>query len=133
MFYSNSAALNQFLESFLTQRMSSPVWMSSTELISPDEKDYEINYTKDGAYLIYEVPGFNKTNLKIELDNDHLTVEGKRTYKLNGEDVIKKISKKFKVGMNYDSSQLEATVEDGILSVFVPNLQKKEKKQIKLL
>ena len=133
MFYRDSAALNKFFEGFLNSRMSTPIWYSSTDLTPIDEKDYEVNYTKDGAYLIYEVPGFNKSNLKIELDNDYLLINGTRTYKLNGEDMVKKITQKFKVGSGYDSSQLEATIEDGILSVFVPNLQKREKKEIKLL
>lgn len=97
------------------------------------EENYEINHTKDGAYLFFEAPGFNKTNLKVEMENGSLFIEGKRTYKINGEEKTKSISKQFKVGEGYDPDSLEATIEDGLLTVFVPNFKKREKKRISLL
>ena len=33
-----------------------------------DENNYEVNQTKDGAYLFFEAPGFNKSNLKVEIE-----------------------------------------------------------------
>lgn len=97
------------------------------------EEMYEINYTNDGAYLFFDAAGFNKSNLKVEMEDGELFINGKRTYKLNGEEKIKTISKKFKIGDKYDSSLIEATIEDGLLTVFVPNFEKKEKKRISLL
>lgn len=134
MIYSNSN-FNDFLDSFFGNRMSSPVYSTKLKLNSPESQTdfYEVNYTKDGAYLLYEVPGFNKKNLKVELENDYIIVEGTRTYKLNGEDVSKKLYEKFKIGNNYNSSQIEATIDDGILSIFVPNMKKEEKKRITIL
>ena len=97
-----------------------------------DDK-YEVNYTKDGAYLLMEAPGFNKTNLKVEMENGFLFVEGKRTYKLNGEEVSRTISRRFQIGDGYQSEAVEATIEDGLLTVFVPNMKKIEKKRISIL
>lgn len=109
-----------------------PMYRLSTNMVE-SEKPYEINYTKDGAYLLYEVPGFNKGNLKVEMEDGYLFIEGKRTYKLNGEEVSKTVSNKFKLNSDYNSSSIEATVEDGILTVFIPNYKKTEKKRISLL
>lgn len=97
------------------------------------EENYEINQTKDGAYLFFEVPGFNKSNLKVEMEDGMLTINGKRTYEMNKEEKVKTISKKFTVGTEYDAESIEATIEDGLLTVFVPNFKKKEKKKISLL
>lgn len=96
---------------------------------------YEINQTKDGGYLFFEVPGFNKKNLNVEVEDNVLHVHGTRTYKLNGEDIEKNINKKFKIGKGHDISTIEATVEDGILTVFIPNYRmvKKDKKKISLI
>ena len=58
-----------------------------------DENNYEVNQTKDGAYLLFEAPGFNKSNLKVEMEDGVLHINGTRTYKLNGEEKTKKISK----------------------------------------
>ena len=97
------------------------------------EESYEINYTKDGAYLLFEAPGFNKTNLKVEMENGKIFIEGKRIYKVNGEEKTKSISKQFKIGEGYESSSIEATIEDGLLTIFVPNFKKQEKKRISIL
>jgi HSP20 family protein len=98
-----------------------------------EDNSYEVNQTKDGAYLFFEAPGFNKSNLKVEMESGVLSIEGKRTYKLNGEEKTKSISKEFKIGSDYDPSSIEATIEDGLLTVFVPNYKKQEKKRINLL
>jgi HSP20 family protein len=106
-----------------------------TSVISKNsnEENYEINQTKDGAYLFFEVPGFNKSNLKVEMEDGVLIIQGKRVYKLNGEEKTKSVSKEFKIGKEYNSSEIEATIEDGLLTVFVPNYKKEEKKRINLL
>jgi len=97
------------------------------------EESYEINQTKDGVYLFFEAPGFNKTNLKVEMEDGLLYINGKRTYKLNGEEKTKTINKEFKVGDGYNASSIEATIEDGLLTVFVPNYKKQDKKRISIL
>jgi HSP20 family molecular chaperone IbpA len=52
---------------------------------------------------------------------------------MNGEEKTKSVSKEFKIGKEYNSSEIEATIEDGLLTVFVPNYKKQEKKRINLL
>lgn len=121
--------IDKIIDSFFNVE---PLYRVSTSS-SESEKPYEINYTKDGAYLIYEVPGFNKTNLKVEIEDGTLYIEGKRTYKINGEENFKTISNKFRLNSEYNSSSVEATIEDGILTVFIPNYKKTEKKRISLL
>lgn len=99
-----------------------------------EEDDYEIDYTNDGAYCFFDVPGFNKTNLKVELENGKIFIEGKKSYKINGQEKTRTISQNFKIGEGYDASSLEATIEDGVLTLFVPNMKKSEgKKRISLL
>jgi HSP20 family molecular chaperone IbpA len=67
------------------------------------------------------------------MEDGILIIEGKRVYKLNGEEKTKSFSKEFKIGKEYNSSEIEATIEDGLLTVFVPNYKKQEKKRINLL
>jgi len=106
-----------------------------TSVVTKTEGDenYEMNHTSDGAYLFFEAPGFNKNNMKVEMEDGILHIEGKRTYKLNGKEKTRTISKEFKIGKEYDPSLVEATIEDGLLTVFVPNFKKQETKRISLL
>jgi HSP20 family molecular chaperone IbpA len=124
---------NDLFERFFTV---SPNYNFKTSLVKSKldgEENYEVNYTKDGAYLFFEAPGFNKSTLKVEMEDGKLYIQGKRTYKLNGQEVIKTIDKNFKIGDDYNYKSIEATIEDGLLTVFVPNYKKQEKKRISLL
>lgn len=125
-----SSNFERMIDSIFNQ---SPMWSVRNYSNMKEENDYEINYTKDGAYLHLEVPGFNKSNLKVDMEDGYIYVEGKREYKLNGEETTRNISKKFRIGDGYKSESVEATIEDGILTVFVPNYKKQEKKRISLI
>lgn len=130
MYYTN---FDDLMDSFFNNTSKPNFFMSSSVTRNNDGENYEINNTKDGAYLFFETPGFNKTNLKVEMEDGVLYINGVREYKLNGKDKTRKISKQFKIGEGYDSSLIEATIEDGILTVFIPNYKKQEKKRISIL
>lgn len=126
MYYSNSN-FDKLFDGFFNN-WNRPMINNSTAP-TLEKEPYEVNYTKDGAYLNFEVPGFNKETLKVELEDGVIYIDGKRKYKLNGEEVEKTITKTFRVGKEYDPSTIEATIEDGILTIFVNNYKKPEKKK----
>jgi HSP20 family molecular chaperone IbpA len=96
--------------------------------------DYEFYKTEDGFYQIFEVPGFNKSNLKVEVEGSKLTIDGKRVYKTSNGERSKVFHKIYDLGNKVDTSKLEATIEDGILAIFIPTPSEKEvRKKISLL
>lgn len=124
---------DDILDTFFNNRGRGNYNYTTTVVKNGSEETYEVNHTKDGAYLFFEAPGFNKSNLKVEMEDGVLHIEGKRTYKLNGEEKTKSISKEFKIGEGYKAESIEATIEDGLLTVFVPNYKKQEKRRISIL
>jgi HSP20 family molecular chaperone IbpA len=127
MVYRNA---NELFEKFFGE---TPTYQYYKKTVKDADENYEIDYTKDGAYLFFEAPGFNKLNLKVEMENGTLHIEGERTFKMEGESRTKSISKKFNIGEGYNPNSVEATIEDGLLTVFVPNFKKQEKKRVSLL
>lgn len=91
--------------------------------------DYEINVVKDGAYIHFEVPGFNKSNLDVLIEGSELVIEGTRKYKMNGEEKQKQINRRVELNNLYDPTTLEATVEDGLLTVYIPSFKKETQKR----
>jgi HSP20 family molecular chaperone IbpA len=91
--------------------------------------DYEINIVKDGAYLHFEVPGFNKTNLDVLIEGSELVIEGSRKFKMNGEEKEKQLNRRVELHNLYDPTTVEATVEDGILTVYIPSFKKESQKK----
>lgn len=136
MMYGND--LNKLFDKFFNSPTS---YYSSTYRLVPvddeteyvKEEEYEINHVKDGAYLHFEVPGFNKENLEITVEGTELVLEGKRTYKLNNSEKTKTLSKRVKLNNNYNPTTIEATISDGILTVYIPKYSKEtEKKKNKI-
>jgi HSP20 family protein len=130
MIYTNRT-FNEFFDKFFNEAPTYQYYKKTT-VKDADEK-YEVEYTKDGAYLFFEAPGFNKSNLKVEMENGVLHIVGERTYKMEGETKTKSILKQFNIGEGFNPESVEATIEDGLLTVFVPSFKKKEKKKISLL
>lgn len=96
--------------------------------------DYETHKTEDGVYYVFEVPGFNKTNLKVEVESSKLSIDGKRSYKTLHGERTKTFQKTYELGNKIDTTKLEATIEDGILTIFIPAPSEKEiRKKISLL
>lgn len=130
--------LNKLFDKFFN---SPTTYYSSTYRLVPIDEDteyvkdenYEINHVKDGAYLHFEVPGFNKENLEITFEGTELVLEGKRKYKLNGSEKEKNLNKRVKLNNSYNPSTIEATISDGILTVYIPKYSKEtEKKKNKI-
>jgi len=96
--------------------------------------DYETHKTEDGVYYVFEVPGFNKTNLKVEVESSKLSIDGKRSYKTLHGERTKTFQRTYELGNKIDTTKLEATIEDGILTIFIPAPSEKEiRKKISLL
>ncbi len=71
--------------------------------------------------LVYEIliPGFSKEEISLEVENRKLKVTGKK----EKESFIKNQTQVFLVPESYDVSKMEASLKDGVLSIFI---EKKE-------
>ncbi len=121
-----------------------------------NHKDYQVISNKDGDYIILEVPGYNKSNLKIDFEDGVIKIEGQRDLKLKSEYVKRTYFRQFALnGSNprqlegtFDNipltrimcqsdgsnvEQMEATLEDGILTLFIPKQKKNKSSKIKIL
>lgn len=125
----------KFLDELFGKLNTSPVYYKTYSIVPAESNtttlDYEIISAKDGSYFFFEVPGFNKTNLEVLIEGTNLVLSGTRTYKIDGKEKEKKLNKKVGLSsnMSYDSSMIEASVEDGILMVFIPNYSQESVKK----
>ncbi len=134
MYYSN---LDRIFDSFLNENNG---MYKTYKIVSANQNekidDYEMNVVKDGAYFQFEVPGFNKENLDVLIEGSELVIEGTRKYKMNGEEKEKLVNRRIELNNLYDPSIIEATIEDGILTVYIPSFKKetlKKKNKINLM
>ncbi|HZB15408.1 MAG TPA: Hsp20/alpha crystallin family protein, partial [Chryseolinea sp.] len=93
----------------------------------------DIIETEKAYELHFAVPGVNKEDFKIDLNDNHLTVSGERKFakekKENNLYVVEtqygNFSRTFSLPENVDASKINAVYNNGILEVTVPKDEKK--------
>ncbi len=87
----------------------------------------DILETEDGYRIVVEMPGVTREKLKIDLENDTLTLRGERqameTAKnvlLNGRSSNRPFVRRFALGKDLDRAGIQAKLENGLLTVTLP-------------
>jgi len=96
-----------------------------------------IEYTL-GYLILLEIPGLQKKNLDIRVNDGKLIVEGTRNFSFSDDDGVwqkreirdGKFNRIFSLGSNLDTERIEAKYEAGVLKIYIP---KKVKKEIEIL
>ena len=94
-------------------------------------------YEKDNNYHIeMDIPGFSKEDVKIEVDNDRLTIKASKSSESNDEDknYIKRersygeYQRSFSLG-DIDTDNIDATFEKGMLLITLPKKAAEDSKK----
>ena len=114
--------------------LSSIDWNKNTFKVDVEEKD-------DNYELTADLPGIKKENIKIDYDNDYMTIstsidDSKEEKNENGKFIRRErhagsTSRSFYVG-KIDKSQIHASFVDGVLKVSVPKPIEEEKTTIQI-
>ena len=98
-------------------------------------------YEKDNKYHIeMDVPGYNKEDIKIHLENNYLTISAEK--KEHDEDKSKKYIRRERTYSKFersiylgdaDENNIDAEYKNGILNIVVPKIEEnKSKKYIEI-
>ncbi len=94
---------------------------------------------KDGKVIVTaELPGINKKDISIDVDEDVLTIKGERKTENETKEVdfyrkerfIGSFSRSFVLPAGVSTEQINAEYKDGILKIEIPEAKKEEAKQI---
>ncbi|NEX13784.1 MAG: heat-shock protein Hsp20 [Prosthecochloris sp.] len=106
-----------------------------TSMVAPSFK-VDVSEDEKAIYIDADMPGMNKEDVKISMDEDVLTISAERTHE---EEEKKKdyhrversygsMSRSFSLGENVDLDNVDATYENGELRVVVMKKEPTEKK-----
>lgn len=88
--------------------------------------------------FVCDVPGLREEDLEVSLEEDTLTIKGKRPYDGSEKDNVwlgrryGAFSKSYKLPDLVDGENLSATLEYGVLTVRVPRKQKPEPRRVQV-
>jgi len=96
----------------------------------------------DKVGVIAEIPGLDKKDLVIEVEDGKLTISGDKhgTFDVKGAKVIRRelkqssFKRQFELGDLLDGEKVKANFKDGLLSIEIPKIEPKipEKKLVKI-
>lgn len=102
-----------------------PVTFSSSCHMNTDVKE-----TEKGFDIAVDMPGFDKKDINLSLDNGYLTISAKRE-QTEEENYLRRersltCSRSYYVGDKITEEDVKAKYENGTLNVFVPKLDAKQ-------
>jgi HSP20 family molecular chaperone IbpA len=99
----------------------------------------DISETEDALLLAMEVPGVDRKNIDIRVEEDTLTVEARidhATYEgmepLYTEYNVGHFSRRFALGHAIDQQQIGATLNDGVLTLTLKKVQQAKPRRIEI-
>jgi HSP20 family protein len=102
----------------------------------------DITETKDSYIVQAELPGVPKENIKIDIEDDVLTLSGEKKSESESKDESGKVFRRerrygtfersFSLPDNAESKQIKANFENGVLKVTVPKKASTEKIQVQV-
>lgn len=132
------------MKNYLQKRnYSDPLFEAFDDFFKPmfyddrfDSMRTDIKEVEGGYQLDIEMPGFDKSDIKISLENGYLTVSAQKSEKKEeGKDKTEKFIRKersvscqrsFYVGDDIDKENVKAKYENGMLTLTVPNSETKK-------
>ena len=127
--------LNQSFSDFLAP-LTSNEEVSNRRFMPP----VDIRETPDALILQAELPGLNKADVRITLENQVLTLSGERTFQKEvQEQNLHRVersygtfSRSFMLPANVETDKVQANFQDGVLTVTLPKVEKAKPRQIEI-
>jgi HSP20 family protein len=93
----------------------------------------EFKETEQAYFMSIDMPGVNKSNLELQVEGQHLLINGIRKRALvEGEDSKQKISRTILMPKEVDQEKIQAHCEDGVLFLALPKIEKAKPKKIEI-
>jgi len=126
---------NPFLSTTLFDEMLGELFQPR---VSYDAAKIDVKEYDDKVEVIAEIPGFTKEDVTLEYEKGHLTITGelkKDAAEETGKFLHKEIgsrsfARKFNLGDLFDVSKIDATFNDGILSITLPKSEDEKSRKI---
>ena len=91
----------------------------------------------DKVGIVAEIPGLNKKQLNVEVEDGVLTISGDKhsTFEEDGAKVIRRelkqssFKRSFELGEQLDGDNIAANFKDGVLSVSIPKIEPEKPKK----
>ncbi len=97
----------------------------------------DIFETNDALTVVVDLPGVNKDNVDVRVEENILTIKGNADYEppanpLPGEFNLQGYYRQFQLSDEVDQSRISAESKNGVLTIILPKAEKSKPRQIKV-
>ncbi len=122
------------------EHMLEHIWDGSRPTGMFGSYDVDIYSDDDHIYLEAELPGLNKEDVTVSVENGTLTIEGRKTHETIENDHVHHLqeryfgsfSRNFTLPVGVDAKKVEATMKDGVLRVVLNKHGRAKPKRIEV-
>ena len=105
-----------------------------TRYMAPPVDIYE---TEDALTVVVDLPGVDKDEVDVRVEDGILTIKGKADYTppanlLRGEFNLQGYYRQFQLSDEVDQNRISAESKNGVLTIHLPKAEKSKPKQIKV-
>ncbi len=134
MLWNNQSEINRLMNDMCSVRSSHYGLRDWMPRVDVEERENEFEVSMD-------VPGVDKKDVKVSLENKVLTIKGERKVERNEEEEGKyhcterrygSFQRSFTLPSSIDSSKIRARHENGVLSITVPKAEEAREREIKI-
>ena len=95
---------------------------------------YEISEKNDKYQIHVDVPGVRASDMNINLEDENrvIHISGGRKVEKDGSVTETRFEKRFTVGDNVNVEKMTANLENGVLTLTAPKIEKKEKPKLSI-
>jgi len=117
-------------------RLFSEFWggaprMGALNSLAASEIPADLYEDDANVYARFELPGFKKSELAIDLENSVLTLSAERKADKDGEDELA-LSRSVTLPDGIDAEKVSAKYEDGVLPVTLPKIPERKPRAIEI-
>ena len=84
----------------------------------------------DNYYVVAELPGVDRSDVKIELENAVLTISGERKLKNGGGEQSTRFTRSITVSDEVAGEKVKAKLENGLLTITLPKSEARKPRNI---
>ena len=107
-----------------------------SSMVTPAFK-VDISEDENNIFIEADMPGVNKEDIKVSIDNDLLSITAERTQseeeKKKGFHRVERswgcLSRSFTLGENVNTEKIEAKHDNGVLKIVIPKVEPTPKKE----
>ncbi|KAJ9678967.1 hypothetical protein PVL29_021012 [Vitis rotundifolia] len=128
--FSPTRSLSQVLN-LMDHFMDNPFLSTSRGMGTGIRRSWDVKETDDALHLRVDMPGLSKEDVKVNVEQNTLTIQGEEKNETEDEESRRRYSSRIDLPEKlYKTGEIKAEMNNGVLKIVVPKLKEEERTDV---